>query len=60
MGDVYDKESGLTDKKPQPINIPKIDLHGISLKDANKIVTMHERRVSALIAKIGEFHGQET
>tara|TARA_B100000029_G_scaffold503472_1_gene580433 strand:+ start:576 stop:1007 length:432 start_codon:yes stop_codon:yes gene_type:complete len=35
---VYDKESSIIDKKPQSINIPKIDLHGISLEAANKIV----------------------
>ena len=38
LGGVYDKESSITNKKPQPTNIPKIDLHGISLEDANKIV----------------------
>jgi len=38
LSGIFDKESSLADKKTQLINIPKIDLHGVSLEDANKIV----------------------
>ncbi len=56
---IYDKDSNLVNKNEKPGKIKKLDLHGLTLIEANKkvkefIIKSHEERASKLIIITGK------